>query len=110
MDHLTNPSGRPRVLAALFKHKDDADCALNVLTDRGYIGEEYNILMSEETRKLHYSSVDDDTVVEHEHKTLEGTATGSMIGGTVGAVAAAIAAIGTNLILPGLGLVVAGPL
>src|ERR671913_493761 len=32
------------------------------------------------------------------------------VGGTVGALLAAIAAIGTNVLLPGLGLVVAGPL
>lgn len=35
---------------------------------------------------------------------------GGAIGGTVGAIAAAIAAVGTSLAIPGLGLVVAGPL
>ena len=33
-----------------------------------------------------------------------------MIGGTLGAIAAAIAAVGTTIALPGLGLVIAGPL
>lgn len=37
-------------------------------------------------------------------------AEGAGIGGTVGAIAAAVAAIGTTLLLPGLGLVIAGPL
>ena len=32
------------------------------------------------------------------------------MGSTVGAIAAAIAAVGTSLVLPGLGLVIAGPL
>ena len=43
-------------------------------------------------------------------KALEGTGAGAAIGGAVGGVLAAIAAIGTNLVMPGLGLVVAGPL
>src|SRR5439155_26780703 len=40
----------------------------------------------------------------------EGAAAGGAIGTAVGATAAAIAAIGTSLIIPGLGIVVAGPL
>ncbi|HEY0658080.1 MAG TPA: hypothetical protein VGD05_06385, partial [Pyrinomonadaceae bacterium] len=36
--------------------------------------------------------------------------TGSAIGGTLGAIIGGIAAIGTNVLLPGLGLVVAGPI
>jgi uncharacterized protein YjbJ (UPF0337 family) len=43
-------------------------------------------------------------------KALEGAGAGSAIGGTVGAVLAAIAAIGTSIVIPGLGLVVAGPI
>ncbi|MEO7522744.1 MAG: hypothetical protein ABIT58_01545, partial [Ferruginibacter sp.] len=43
-------------------------------------------------------------------KALEGAGTGSAIGAGVGAVAAAIAAIGTSLLIPGLGLIIAGPL
>jgi hypothetical protein len=49
-------------------------------------------------------------VLEREHKTLEGTGAGGAIGAVVGAVAGAIAAIGTTIMIPGLGLVVAGPL
>jgi hypothetical protein len=40
----------------------------------------------------------------------EGVAAGGAIGTAVGAAVAAVAAIGTTLLLPGLGLVVAGPL
>ena len=38
----------------------------------------------------------------------EGAGIGDVVGGTVGAVLAAIAAVGTNVALPGFGLVVAG--
>ena len=44
------------------------------------------------------------------NKAAEGAGIGGAIGGTVGAVLAAIAAVGTSLVLPGLGLVIAGPL
>ena len=40
----------------------------------------------------------------------EGAGIGGAVGGTVGAVLAAIAAVGTSLVIPGLGLIVAGPL
>jgi hypothetical protein len=43
-------------------------------------------------------------------KAAEGAGKGSAIGGTVGAIAGAIAAVGTSLIIPGLGIVIAGPI
>jgi hypothetical protein len=43
-------------------------------------------------------------------KAAEGAGKGSAIGGTVGAVAGIIAAIGTSLVIPGLGLIIAGPI
>ena len=43
-------------------------------------------------------------------KALEGSGAGAAIGGTLGAIVAGIAAIGTSVLLPGLGLIVAGPL
>ena len=41
---------------------------------------------------------------------MEGAGVGSAIGGTAGAIIGAIAAIGTSVALPGLGLIIAGPL
>jgi hypothetical protein len=39
----------------------------------------------------------------------KGASIGGVIGGTVGAVLAAIAAVGTSIAIPGLGIVIAGP-
>jgi hypothetical protein len=64
--------------------------------------------MSDETRKKHFT--DDGRETELGNKALEGAGTGAAIGGTVGATLAAIAAIGTSVALPGIGLIVAGPL
>jgi hypothetical protein len=65
--------------------------------------------MSDDTRKKYFS---DDNVKDTDlgSKALEGAGLGGAIGGTTGAVLAAIAAIGTTIALPGLGLLVAGPL
>ena len=65
--------------------------------------------MSDDTRKKHFSK-DAATQPELETKALKGAGAGAAIGGTAGATIAAIAAIGTSLLIPGLGIVVAGPL
>src|SRR6187549_1161793 len=64
--------------------------------------------MSEDTRKKHFAG--DVKETELGTKAAEGAGKGSAIGGTVGAIAGVIAAVGTSLVIPGLGLVVAGPL
>jgi hypothetical protein len=102
-------TGRGRMMTGLFRDKDNAERAYSSLRDRGYGDDDINVLMSDETRNKHYpTGAPIDT--ELGNKALEGAGTGAAIGGTVGATLAAIAAIGTSIVLPGLGLVVAGPL
>jgi uncharacterized protein YjbJ (UPF0337 family) len=98
-----------RMLTGLFRDRESAERAYGSLHSRGYGKDDVNLMMSEETRNKYFPK--DEKVVETElgDKALEGAGVGSAIGGTVGAVLAAIAAIGTSLVLPGLGLVVAGP-
>ncbi|MBK6772767.1 MAG: hypothetical protein IPG78_11730 [Ignavibacteria bacterium] len=64
--------------------------------------------MSNDTRNKYFK--DDDGETEVGTKAMEGAGTGSAIGGTIGAVAGVIAALGTSLIIPGLGIVLAGPI
>lgn len=96
------------LMTALFKNREDAEGAYQDLLDRGYTQDDVSILMSEESRTNYYG---DDSVNDTElgNKAAEGTGVGAAIGGTLGAVIAAIAAIGTSIALPGLGLIVAGP-
>lgn len=99
-----------KMLSGLFTDRDDAEKAYRSLRDRGYEDDDINVLMSDETRDDWYG---DDYEAEEEElgsKALEGTGVGSAVGGTLGAIIGGIAAIGTNVFLPGLGLVVAGPL
>src|SRR4029078_925785 len=61
-----------------------------------------SVLMSNETRSKEFG-------IEPGSKAAAGASVGGAGGGPVGAVLAAIAAVGTSIALPGLGLVIAGP-
>ncbi len=97
------------MLTGLFNDRDSAEKAYSSAKSRGYTDEDMNLMMSDDTRKSWYA---DGTAPDSElgSKALEGAGAGSAIGGTLGAIIAGIAAIGTSVLLPGIGLVVAGPL
>lgn len=96
-------------VTGLFKDKESAECAYNALGARGYSKDDADVVMSGETRDKYYSGGGSEDS-ELGTKATEGMGAGAAIGGTVGAVLAAVAAIGTSIVLPGIGLVVAGPL
>jgi hypothetical protein len=96
------------MVTGLFRDRESAERAYGSVTTRGYSNDDVNLLMSDDTRKKHFT--EDGKETELGNKALEGAGTGAAIGGTVGATLAAIAAIGTTLALPGLGLLVAGPI
>jgi hypothetical protein len=99
-------------LTGSFRDRTSAERAYDRLRERGYSDDEINIMMSEDTRKKYFDKErqksDDET--EFGNKALEGAGAGSAIGGAVGATAGIIAAIGTSLVIPGLGFVIAGPI
>jgi hypothetical protein len=95
------------MLTGLFRDRDSTERAYRSLRDRGYTDDEINVMMSDATRDKFYK---DDPNTELGSKALEGAGAGGAIGGTLGAIIGGIAAIGTNVLLPGLGLVVAGPI
>ena len=98
-----------RVVTAMFNDHQDAERAYSSARDRGYADDDVSVIMSDETRDRHYGDKEHvDT--ELGNKAAEGAGVGGAIGGTVGGIAGALAAVGTSLALPGLGLVVAGPL
>ncbi len=101
-------SNDQHLLTGMFNDRESTERAYNSLRSRGYSDEEINVLMSDETRNTHFKNSDHDTDLGN--KALEGAGTGSAIGGTAGAIIGAIAAIGTAVALPGLGLVIAGPI
>src|ERR1044071_8778656 len=90
-----------------FRDRDSAERAYNSMSSRGYSQDDVNLLMSDDTRKRYFS---DDTKTDLGSKALEGAGAGGAIGGTIGAVLAALAAVGTSIAIPGLGIVIAGPI
>ncbi len=105
----TSRQGSSRMVTGLFRDRESAERAYGSMSTRGYSKDDVNLLMSDETRKRHFAS---DTAPETAlgDKAMEGAGVGSAIGGTAGAILAGIAAIGTSLVLPGIGLVIAGPI
>ena len=96
-----------RMVSGLFRDRESAERAYGSLSERGYGKDDVNLMMSDETRKKYFSDDDDS---EFGTKAWEGAGKGAAIGGGVGATLAAIAAIGTTLALPGIGLLIAGPI
>ena len=99
-----------QMLTGMFSDRESAERAYNSVKSRGYTDDDVNVLMTDKTRDSWFSDDDGDNTTDLGSKALEGAGAGSAIGGTLGAIIAGIAAIGTNVVLPGLGLVVAGPL
>jgi hypothetical protein len=95
------------MVTGLFRDRDSAERAYRSAADRGYTRDDVNVVMSDETRRRHFS--DNEPPTELGSKAAEGAGIGGAIGGTLGAIAAALAAVGTSVAIPGLGLVVAGP-
>lgn len=96
------------ILTGMFRDRESTEHAYNTLHERGYTKDDINLIMSDETRKKHFSG--DVKETEIGTKAAEGAGKGSAIGSTVGAIVGVIAAIGTSLVIPGLGIVIAGPI
>ena len=94
-------------MTGLFPDRDSAELGYNALSERGYTKDDVNVAMSEDTRKTHFAA---GTETELGNKAAEGAGVGGAIGGTIGALTAAVVAVGTSIAIPGLGLVIAGPL
>jgi hypothetical protein len=102
-------SGRLAFVSGVFDEVENAEKAVIALERQGFGRDQITVLMPEElrTRYLNEGPV---VEVEKKSKAAEGLGTGGAIGGAVGAIVGGVAAAGTSLIIPGLGLVIAGPL
>jgi hypothetical protein len=94
------------ITTELFNDRESAEEAYQEALKQGYTPKDINVIMSEDSRKKYYDSV----LVKEESKAPQGAGVGGATGAAIGGIVAALAAIGTSLIIPGLGLVVAGPL
>lgn len=103
--------GNNGVIAALFRKPETAGRVYTALLEEGYKQEDISLVMGENTRNKYFPDSNiRSTATDIGNKTLEGLGVGATVGGSVGAIAAAIGALGTSLVIPGLGIVVAGAL
>ncbi len=96
-----------RMLVASFRRRTDAANVHEWLISRNHSSSEINVLMSDATRR---AFTEDERPIQVGSMAAEGVATGGAIGTAVGATLGAIAAIGTSIAVPGLGIVLAGPI
>jgi hypothetical protein len=105
----TFEGGRLKFVSGAFDEVKDAERAVQALERRGFGRAQITVLMPEDIR-TRYAAESPTLEVEKGTKAAEGLGAGSAIGGAAGAFVGALAAAGTSLIIPGLGLIVAGPI
>ncbi len=92
-----------KLVTGLFKTRVAAESAVDTIIKRGYTRDDISVLMSDATKSKEFA-------IETASHAADGAGIGGALGGTLGAVLAAVAAVGTSIALPGIGLVVAGPI
>lgn len=97
-----------KVLSGMFRTRESTERAYNSLVEKGYSKDQINLLMSSKTHDSLYLNIPEEGEVGT--KAAEHSGKGSAIGGTVGAIAGVIAAIGTSVVIPGIGILIWGPL
>jgi len=106
----TNDTTQQRsMLTGMFRDRDSAERAYQDVLARGYDSKDIDVVMSNDTRSRYFGNESGKTT-ELGTKAAEGAGIGAGVGGVVGAALAAIATVGTSVAIPGLGLVIAGPL
>jgi hypothetical protein len=94
---------KPKLVTGLFKSKVAAEAAVDAITKRNYTRDDISVLMSDATRTKEFG-------LQTRTHAADGFGIGGAVGGAVGAAVAAIVAVGTALSLPGINLVIAGPI
>jgi len=94
---------KAKLITGLFQNKVAAEAALDALLKRGYSRDDISVLMSDATRNKEFA-------LQTRTHAADGAGIGGAVGGAVGAVLAAIAAVGSTIFLPGINLVIAGPI
>jgi hypothetical protein len=109
MTNAASSSSAPRMVTGLFTDSESVERAYQSVVQRGYDTGDVNVVMSDDTRRRYFS---DDRQIKTDlgRKAAEGGELGGPTGGRIGILIPIFAAVGASLALPGLGLVMAGPI
>jgi hypothetical protein len=94
---------KPKLVTGLFKNRVAAEAAVDAIIKRGHTRDDISVLMSDATRSKEFA-------LQTRSHAAEGAGIGGAVGGAMGAVLVAIVAVGTTLFLPGINLLIAGPI
>ena len=94
---------KAKLITGLFKNRVAAEAAVDAILKRGYTRDELSVLMSDATRNKEFA-------VQARTHAADGAGIGGALGTAVGAVLAAIVAVGSTITLPGINLVIVGPI
>ena len=94
---------KSRLVTGLFKNRIAAEAGVDAIMKRGYTRDDISVMMSDATRSKEFA-------VQAKTHAADGAGIGGAVGGAVGAALAAIVAVGSTIFLPGLNLVIAGPI
>src|SRR6187549_1780566 len=94
---------KPKLVTGLFRSRVAAEAGVDAILKRGYTRDDISVLMSDSTRTKEFA-------VQAKSHAADGAGIGGAVGTAVGAVLAAIAVVGSTIALPGLNLVIAGPI
>jgi hypothetical protein len=105
------------MVTGLFTDKESAERAFRSATAFGYESSDIDVIMSEDTRNQYFAAGHDTNTGLSDKATQDSSKdppsadeVGGPIGGTAFTLAPALAAAGTVLLIPGLGIVAAGPI
>lgn len=113
---MTAPSGTAAIVTGLFQDRDSAERAYAAARRLGYENDQINVLLSERTRERYFpdstpqaGGLSGKAAESTEASKNVADELGGPAGATAGTIAPALAAIGTLMLVPGLGLLAAGP-
>jgi hypothetical protein len=107
----TDEMPRSTYVTGLYNTPESASRAFDQLrSTHGYEADDIDVVMSDETRDRHFTVAGTTLKLEEGNKAAQGLATGGAVGGGIGAALAALFAVGASIVVPGVGLVIAGPI
>lgn len=92
-------------VAGIFDSKTEANEAVSTLLNTGFKKEDISLIVSDNARHTIFAAPTDD----EGNRAARGGTAGALFGGALGALVASLAAVG-SIVVPGVGLLAAGPI
>ncbi len=114
---VTSEKNKNTHISGIFTTRESAEKAYHTVQSKGYDKDRIHIMMSPEAHQKHFSNDKHSpnfdthnlkTSPNHLSNEKEGAETGAAVGIGIGAMTGALLAMGTSILIPGLGILIAG--